>query len=312
MTTSLNGKDILHGNQFTKKDIDAIIKTASYFEKELKQKDQVSLLKGKILATLFYEPSTRTRLSFETAMQRLGGGVVSMGSVESSSVAKGESLADTVRTVAQYADAIVIRHPKIGSAKEAADAVSIPVLNAGDGAGQHPTQALLDIYTIKKELGSLNHLKICLTGDLKNGRTVHALVEVLSLFGAKIYLVSPEILRMPVEIIARLREKGMEVVETSDLKEACQNSDLVYMTRIQKERFTDLSEYEKVKGIYVINEGLLKGLHKKIVILHPLPRVDEISPAVDEYSGAAYFRQVRNGVYVRMALLAMVMGKTVK
>jgi aspartate carbamoyltransferase catalytic subunit len=312
MTTSLKGKDILHGNQFTKKDIDAIMKTASYFEKELKKKDQVSLLKGKILATLFYEPSTRTRLSFETAMQRLGGGVVSMGSVESSSVAKGESLADTVRTVAQYADLIVIRHPKIGSAKEAADAVAIPVLNAGDGAGQHPTQALLDIYTIKKELGSLNHLKICLTGDLKNGRTVHALVEVLSLFGAKIYLVSPEILRMPVEIIARLREKGMEVVETSDLKEACQNSDLVYMTRIQKERFTDLSEYEKVKGIYVINEGLLKGLHKKIVILHPLPRVDEISPAVDEYSGAAYFRQVRNGVYVRMALLAMVMGKTVK
>ena len=145
MTTSLKGKDILHGNQFTKKDIDAIMKTASYFEKELKKKDQVSLLKGKILATLFYEPSTRTRLSFETAMQRLGGGVVSMGSVESSSVAKGESLADTVRTVAQYADAIVIRHPKIGSAKEAADAVSIPVLNAGDGAGQHPTQALLDI-----------------------------------------------------------------------------------------------------------------------------------------------------------------------
>ena len=312
MTTSLKGNDILHGNQFTKKDIDAIMKTASYFEKELKKKDQVSLLKGKILATLFYEPSTRTRLSFETAMQRLGGGVVSMGSVESSSVAKGESLTDTVRTVAQYADMIVIRHPKIGSAKEAADAVPIPVLNAGDGAGQHPTQALLDIYTIKKELGSLNHLKICLTGDLKNGRTVHALVEVLALFGAKIYLVSPEILRMPAEIIARLREKGMEVVETSDLREACQNSDLVYMTRIQKERFTDLSEYEKVKGIYVINEGLLKGLQKRIVILHPLPRVDEISPAVDEYSGAAYFRQVRNGVYVRMALLAMVMGKTVK
>jgi aspartate carbamoyltransferase catalytic subunit len=312
MTTSFSGKDILHGNQFTKKDIDAIIKTASYFEKELKKKDQVSLLKGKILATLFYEPSTRTRLSFEAAMQRLGGGVVSMGSVESSSVAKGESLTDTVRTVAQYADAIVIRHPKIGSAKEAADAVSIPVLNAGDGAGQHPTQALLDIYTIKKELGSLNHLKICLTGDLKNGRTVHALVEVLSLFGAKIYLVSPEILRMPVEIIARLREKGMEVVETSDLREACRNSDLVYMTRIQKERFTDLSEYEKVRGVYVIDEGLLKGLPRKIIILHPLPRVDEISPAVDEYSGAAYFRQVRNGVYVRMALLAMVMGKGVK
>ena len=235
-----------------------------------------------------------------------------MGSVESSSVAKGESLIDTVRTVAQYADIIVIRHPKIGSAKEAADAIPIPVLNAGDGAGQHPTQALLDIYTIKKELGSLNNLKIALAGDLKNGRTVHALVEVFSLFGARLYLVSPEILRMPEEITSRLRGKGMEVTETTDLKQACQNSDLVYMTRIQKERFTDLSEYEKLKGSYVINEDFLKQLNKKIVILHPLPRVDEISPAVDEYSGAAYFRQVRNGVYVRMALLAMVMGKTVK
>ncbi len=306
---NLKGKDILHGNQFSKEDIEAILKAGSHFEEELKKKDQVSLLKGKILATLFYEPSTRTRLSFEAAMQRLGGGVVSMGAVESSSVAKGESLADTVRTVAQYADAIVIRHPKIGSAKEAADAVSIPVLNAGDGAGQHPTQALLDIYTIKKELGSLNHLKIALAGDLKNGRTVHALVEVLSLFGAKLYLVSPDLLRMPEEITARLKQKGVEVIETPDMKLAAKNSDLIYMTRIQKERFTDLSEYEKVKGSYVIDENFLKEINKKIVILHPLPRVNEISPAVDEFPGAAYFRQVRNGVYIRMALLAMVMGK---
>jgi aspartate carbamoyltransferase len=308
----LKGKDILEGNQFSKKDIDAILRAACYFEKELKKKDQMGLLKGKILATLFYEPSTRTRLSFETAMQRLGGGVVSMGSVESSSVAKGESLADTVRTVAQYADVIAIRHPKIGSAKEAADAVSIPVLNAGDGAGQHPTQALLDLYTIKKELGSLNRLKISLAGDLKNGRTVHALVEVLSLFGTKLYFVSPDLLRMPEEITARLKQKGLEVIETPDMKLAAQNSDLIYMTRIQKERFSDLSEYEKVKGSYIINEDFLKEINKKIVILHPLPRVDEISPAVDGYPGAAYFRQVRNGVYVRMALLAMVMGKMVR
>jgi aspartate carbamoyltransferase catalytic subunit len=312
MTTNLKGNDILHGNQFSKKDIDAILKTASYFEKALKRKDQIPLLKGKILATLFYEPSTRTRLSFETAIQRLGGGVVSMGSVESSSVAKGESLTDTVRTVAQYADMIVLRHPKTGSAKEAADAIPIPVFNAGDGAGQHPTQALLDIYTIKKELGSLNNLRLALAGDLKNGRTVHALVEVLSLFGAKLYLVSPDILRMPAEITASLRDRGIEVTETTDLKQACQNSDLVYMTRIQKERFTDLSEYEKVKGSYVINEDFLKQINKKIVILHPLPRIDEITPEVDDYAGAAYFRQMRNGVYVRMALLAMVMGKTVK
>jgi aspartate carbamoyltransferase catalytic subunit len=312
MTTNLKGNDILHGNQFSKKDIDAILKTASYFEKALKRKDRIPLLKGKILATLFYEPSTRTRLSFETAIQRLGGGVVSMGSVESSSVAKGESLTDTVRTVAQYADMIVLRHPKTGSAKEAADAIPIPVFNAGDGAGQHPTQALLDIYTIKKELGSLNNLRLALAGDLKNGRTVHTLVEVLSLFGAKLYLVSPDILRMPAEITASLRGRGIEITETTDLKQACQNSDLVYMTRIQKERFTDLSEYEKVKGSYVINQDFLKQLNKKIVILHPLPRVDEITPEVDDYAGAAYFRQMRNGVYVRMALLAMVMGKTVK
>ena len=307
--TILKGKDILQGNQFSKRDIFAILRTASYFEKELKKKDQVALLKGKILATLFYEPSTRTRLSFETAMQRLGGGVVSMGSVESSSVAKGESLVDTVRTVAQYADVIVIRHPKIGSAKEAADAVSIPVLNAGDGAGQHPTQALLDLYTIKKELGSLNHLKVSLAGDLKNGRTVHALVEGLSLFGTRLYFVSPDLLRMPEEITTRLREKGVEVIETPDMKLAAQNSDIIYMTRIQKERFSDLSEYEKVKGSYIINEDFLKEINKKMVILHPLPRVDEISPAVDEYPGAAYFRQVRNGIYIRMALLATVMGK---
>src|SRR4030043_2146946 len=174
---SLKGKDILHGNQFTRKDIDAIIKVASEFEKELKKKDGLPLLKGKIIATLFYEPSTRTRLSFEAAMQRLGGGVISMGSVEGSSVAKGETLADTAQTVAQYADVIVIRHPRIGSAKEVADAVSIPVINAGDGAGQHPTQALLDLYTIRKELGTLKNLVVSMVGDLKNGRTVHALVE---------------------------------------------------------------------------------------------------------------------------------------
>ena len=199
MMSSLKGKDILHGNQFSKKDIDAIMKTASEFERELKKKSSLNLLKGKILATLFYEPSTRTRLSFEAAMQRLGGGVISMGSVESSSVAKGETLTDTAQTVAQYADVIVIRHPRMGSAKEVADAVSIPVINAGDGAGQHPTQALLDLYTIRKELGTLKNLSIALVGDLKNGRTVHALVEVLSHFGVHFYFVSPNLLRMPEE-----------------------------------------------------------------------------------------------------------------
>jgi aspartate carbamoyltransferase catalytic subunit len=309
--TSLKGKDILHGNQFSKKEIDAIIKTAAYFEKELKKKDSFNLLKGKILATLFFEPSTRTRLSFEAAIQRLGGGVVSLGSLESSSVAKGETLVDTVRTVSQYADVIVVRHPRTGSAKEAADATPVPIINAGDGTGQHPTQALLDIYTIYKELGSLKNLKVSMVGDLKNGRTVHALVELLSLFGARLYFVSPSPLRMPEEIISALKGKGIEVVETEDLKKAALESDLVYMTRIQKERFSDLSEYERVKGSYIINRQFIDGLNKKITILHPLPRVDEISTDVDDYAGAAYFRQMRNGVFIRMALLAMIMGKSV-
>jgi aspartate carbamoyltransferase len=306
---SFKGKDILHGNQFSKKDIEAIIKNASNFEKDLKKKDSLTLLKGKILATLFYEPSTRTRLSFEAAMQRLGGGVISMGSVESSSVAKGETLTDTARTVSQYADVIVIRHPRTGSAKEAADAVPIPVINAGDGTGQHPTQALLDMYTIKKELGSLNHLTISMVGDLKNGRTVHALAELLSLFKASLYFVSPETLRMPEEITSGLKEKGIEIVETGDMLEAANKSNVIYMTRIQKERFGDLSEYERVKGSYIINRAFLDRVKKKVVILHPLPRVDEIDPEVDIYPGAAYFRQMRNGVFVRMALLSMILGK---
>ena len=305
----IKGKDILHGNQFSKKDIDVIIKTASNFEKELKGKDSLTLLRGKILATLFFEPSTRTRLSFETAMQRLGGGVVSMASAESSSAAKGETVADTAKTVSQYADVMVMRHPRIGSAKEAADAASIPVINAGDGAGQHPTQALLDIYTIYKERGSFKNLAVSMVGDLKNGRTVHALVELLSLFEARLYFVSPDLLRMPEEITSHLKGKGIEIVETEDMMEAANASDLIYMTRIQKERFTDLSEYERVKGQYIINEDFLKRLQKKVIILHPLPRVDEIAPGVDSYPGAAYFRQVRNGVFVRMALLAMVLGE---
>lgn len=306
---SFKGKDILHGNQFSKKDIDHIIDVASGFEKELKKKDSLAILKGKILATLFFEPSTRTRLSFEAAIQRLGGGVISLGSVESSSVAKGETLVDTVRTVSQYADAIVIRHPRTGSAKEAADAVPIPIINAGDGIGQHPTQALLDIFTIKKEMGSLKKLTVSMIGDLKYGRTVHALSQLLSLFQARFYFVSPAVLRMPEEITSGLKSKGIDVVETEDMFQAASESNIMYMTRIQKERFPDLSEYEKMKGSYILNKAFLDRVGKKMIILHPLPRVDEISTDVDEYSGAAYFRQMRNGVFVRMALLAMIFGK---
>ncbi len=307
--SNLKGKDILHGNQFTKKDIYSLMKLASEFEKEIKRKSIIPLLKGKILAILFFEPSTRTRLSFETAMQRLGGGVISMGSVESSSVAKGESLIDTVKTVSQYADIIVLRHPKIGSATEAANATDIPVINAGDGSGQHPTQALLDIYTIFKEIGNLKNLSISLVGDLKYGRTVHALVEVLSLFDIKMFFVAPQSLRMPVEITGRLKERGVDIIETEDLISSAKESDIIYVTRIQKERFSDISEYERLKDAFIIDNEFLKKVNKKLVIMHPLPRVNEINPEIDSYEGAAYFRQVKNGLYIRMALLAKVMGK---
>jgi aspartate carbamoyltransferase len=265
-------------------------------------------MKGKVLATLFFEPSTRTRLSFESAMSRLGGGVISVASGATSSAAKGESIRDTALTVSQYADVIVIRHPQTGSAAEAAEAATVPVMNAGDGAGQHPTQALLDIYTIKKELGKLDGIKVSLVGDLKYGRTVHALVELLSLYSIGLRFVSPSSLKMPEDIVSNLREKGVDVMETDSLVEAAADSDLVYVTRIQKERFSDIKEYEKLKGSYVINKALLKEFKAGVVIMHPLPRVDEIAVEVDSYEGAAYFRQVRNGVFVRMALLALILG----
>jgi aspartate carbamoyltransferase catalytic subunit len=308
MSHHFKGKHILHGNQFSQQDLEEIMAVATDFETKLTSNEIPPLMKGRILATLFFEPSTRTRLSFEAAMHRLGGAVISVASVETSSAAKGETLADTARTVSQYADVIVIRHPRIGSAQEAAEAATIPVLNAGDGVGQHPTQAILDVYTIKKEVGALDDITVCLVGDLKNGRTVHALVEILRLYQTRLIFVSPSSLKMPQEITENLREKGMTVTETDDLREALKSTDVLYVTRIQKERFPDLSDYEKIKGSYVIGDELLRDMKKEPVIMHPLPRVDEITTDVDTRPGAAYFRQVRNGIFVRMALLAMVTG----
>jgi aspartate carbamoyltransferase len=308
MTHHFKGTHILHGNQFSRQDTGEILSLAGDFEEKFTQDEISPLMAGKILATLFFEPSTRTRLSFESAMHRLKGSVISVASAETSSAAKGETIADTARTVSQYADVMAIRHPTIGSAQEAAEAASIPVINAGDGAGQHPTQALLDIYTIQKELGSLEGITVSLVGDLKFGRTVHALVELLSLYETNLILVSPEILKMPEEITATLRKRGIHVTETDQLGEAIASSQLLYVTRIQKERFSDPSEYERAKGSYVISDQLLRGAQKEPVIMHPLPRVDEIRTDVDSRPGAAYFRQVRNGVFVRMALLALVTG----
>ena len=302
------GRDVISIKELSKDEITSILSFAKKMVPYAAGEQQTTILQDKVLSVLFFEPSTRTRLSFESAMNRLGGRVIGFADPSGTSQKKGESLADTIRMADSYSDAIVLRHPQEGAARLSAEFATHPVINAGDGAGQHPTQALQDIYTIQKEVGSLNDLSISRVGDLKNGRTVHALVELLSLFKARLFLVSPALLRIPEEISSRLKAKGLAIIETEDMAEAASHSDLVYMTRIQKERFANISDYEGVKGSYIINAKFLEGLKKKITILHPLPRVDEIHPEVDAYPGAAYFRQVRNGVYVRMALLAMVMG----
>ncbi|NPV85368.1 MAG: aspartate carbamoyltransferase [Anaerolineae bacterium] len=309
MTTALKGKDILHVKDLKLEHISLIMETAARYENVLASGGRLTNMAGKVLATLFYEPSTRTRLSFETAMLRLGGQVLSVAEAKtSSSAAKGETLFDTGKMIEGYADVAVIRHPVVGSAAEMAEGASIPVINGGDGAGQHPTQSLLDVYTIQKEKGRLLNLTVTLAGDLKNGRTVHSLSWVLGKYGPRFYFVSPEELRMPEEITKALRQDGIEVIETSNMEEAVAKSDVLYMTRIQKERFTDPAEYERLKGSYVVTLDLVKKAKSGITIMHPLPRVDEIAKEVDDYEGAAYFRQASNGVPVRMALLALVTG----
>ena len=305
----LKGKDIINTAQFSPQELNLIMNTAANFEKQVKDGEVIRNMEGQVVATLFFEPSTRTRLSFETAANRLGARVITVANPASSSVAKGESLADTIRTVDGYADVVIMRHPMKGSAQIAADNAVHPFINAGDGAGQHPTQALLDIYTIRKEKGALGGHTVSFVGDLKNGRTVHSLGYFMALYRNKMFFVSPKALRMPEDITADLRSRGAEIEETEDLREALAVSDIVYVTRIQRERFEDPAEYEKLKGSYIINRALIDQAKKGITILHPLPRVDEISTDVDEYEGAAYFRQAHNGLYIRMALLALVSGK---
>lgn len=305
----LKGKDIINTAQFSLQELDLIMNTAAGFEKRVKDGEVIKNMEGQVVAALFFEPSTRTRLSFETAANRLGARVITVASAASSSAAKGESLADSIRTIDGYVDVIVMRHPMKGSAKIAADNAEHPFINAGDGAGQHPTQALLDIYTILKEKGALGGLTVTFVGDLKNGRTVHSLGYFMALYGNKMIFVSPKSLRMPEEITADLKNRGAEIEVTDDLKKALSVSDIVYVTRIQKERFENLAEYEKVKGSYIISRALINQAKKGITILHPLPRVDEISIDVDDYEGAAYFRQAHNGLYIRMALLALVTGR---
>jgi aspartate carbamoyltransferase len=242
-------------------------------------------------------------------MERLGGSVIPINDVKYSSVAKGENLADTVRTLECYADVIVIRHPEVGSAAIASKAARKPVINAGDGIGEHPTQALLDAFTIREELGRLDGLTITLLGDLKHGRTVHSLARLLSLYKVKLNYVAPDILRMPAELINELNEKNVEQNEFTTLEGCLPETDVLYVTRVQKERFTDETVYESVKGAYVIDPKVLKAAKERMIVMHPLPRVGEISMEVDDDPRAAYFRQMEYGLYVRMALLAMVLGK---
>lgn len=295
-------KDIISVRDLSLEEIEHILKVASNMEG-----GTTPLLEGRMLGTLFFEPSTRTRLSFESAMRRLGGDVLGFASPTGTSVAKGESLADTIRTVGSYADIIAIRHPREGSARLAAEVSSRPVINAGDGSNQHPTQTLLDIYTIKKEKGKLN-VRAALLGDLKYSRTVHSLAYALGLFGAELYLVSPRGLEMPPEAVKELEDIGSEVKETERLEDVLAKLDVLYVTRIQKERFPDPEEYEKVKGAYKVDSATLESASRGLILMHPLPRIDEISPEVDHMPQAKYFQQVRNAIPVRMATLALVAG----
>jgi len=306
--SSLKGQDILHGAQFTREEIEHITQVAADMREQLKARRCLNLLNGAVLGALFFEPSTRTRLSFETAMLRLGGAVTGFADAGATSAKKGESLADTIRTVDQYVDIIAMRHPQIGSAQEAADVAAAPVLNGGDGAGQHPTQALLDLFTIQSECGAVDGKTIALCGDLKFGRTVHAGVELYKHYACRLIFAAPPQLQMPAEITANLRAQGVAIEETADLEAALAQADVLYMTRIQKERFADPAEYERLKGSFVLTRAMIERANPQVIILHPLPRVDEIAADVDGLSNAAYFRQVQNGVYTRMALIALVMG----
>lgn len=303
------GKDILSVKQFVRSDLDYIFGVAHEMREMVERVGSFDLLKGKILANLFYEPSTRTSSSFTSAMERLGGSVIPINEVRYSSVSKGESLPDTVRTLECYADVIVLRHPEVGASALAAKYARKPVINAGDGIGEHPTQALLDLFTIVSELNRVDGLTVTMLGDLKYGRTVHSLARLLSLYKVRLNYVSPDILRMPAEIIAELDDKGIPQSEHTSLEPALKDSDVLYVTRVQKERFDDQNTYESVKGAFVITPEIMQQAKDEMIVMHPLPRVGEISMDVDEDPRAAYFRQMEYGLYVRMALLAMVLGK---
>ncbi len=299
------GRDIISIADFTNEEINTILNVAQTMEPIAVTGSE--MLKGKILATLFFEPSTRTRLSFEAAMLKLGGSIIGFADTDIASIKKGENLADTVRTVENYADAIALRHRLEGSARLASEFSKVPIFNAGTGAEEHPTQALIDLYTMRKEKGSLDGLKVALLGDLRYGRTVHSLAYALAMYDIELFLVSPPSLKMRSDVLRTIGGK-IPVTEVDSLETVIPKVDVLYVTRIQRERFPDAAEYAKVKGAYKIDNKTLKDSKKDMIILHPLPRVDEIAPEVDATPQAKYFQQVRNGLMVRMALLSMVFG----
>lgn len=306
----LTGQDIISVDQFDRETLTYIFSRAREMREMVERVGTVDLLKGYVLACLFYEPSTRTSASFIAAMERLGGSVIPITQgVQFSSVSKGETLADTVRTLEQYADVIVLRHPELGSAQTAADYANVPLINAGDGPGEHPTQALLDLFTIREELGAVDGLKIAMVGDLRYGRTVHSLTRLLTQYQVSLRFVSPETLRLPMVIMNQVIDAGLDVRETHDVADVIENADVLYVTRVQKERFHDLAHYEEVKDLYEITPELMARAKERMIVMHPLPRVGEIHYAVDGDPRAAYFRQVKNGMYIRMALLASVLGR---
>ena len=302
-------KDIISMNDMSKEEILEILEIAEKIENS-SEEEKLNFLKGKISATLFFEPSTRTKMSFESAAFRLGAQVLQLPPLEQSSVKKGESFSDTIRMVESYSDVIVVRHPNDGAARLASTTSKKPVINAGDGSNQHPSQTLLDLYTIKEEKGTLSNLSIAFVGDLKYGRTVHSLVKALTHFNPTIYFVSPKILQMPTYLIDDLDKNNIKYEILEDFRDCLDKIDVFYMTRIQKERFPDIEDYQKVKGVYVINKGNILGKCKEdMIILHPLPRVDEISTDLDETKHALYFKQAKNGIPVRQAMMMKVLDK---
>lgn len=300
----MKNRSLVSINDFTKNEQIQILDRAAEFEKKPNQR----ILQGKVVASLFFEPSTRTRLSFESAVNRLGGRVIGFSDANSSSTSKGETLKDTILTVCNYSDLIVMRHPIEGSARWASEVASVPIINAGDGANQHPTQCLLDLYSIRQTQGSLDNLNVAFVGDLKYGRTVHSLVMALSQFNTTFHLISPTELKLPSSVKMYIKDANLQYYQYTEIGEAMPKIDILYMTRIQRERFSDPMEYERVKNSYILKNSMLSESRSNLKILHPLPRVNEINEDVDTNPKAYYFQQALNGVFVRQALMASILG----